>query len=136
MTHWHEFSRLWKWGVGVSSGIAAIIGAFFALQGAIQWLDDLVITEVEAAELAKAQIQVLQQLSADIASERRQREIEDTVIELRRIDDVISRLNGLSSLTPDQTEQRELLRMDRSRLRARLRYLRCVDDGRAEAECR
>ena len=134
-TTWADLTRVWRWVVGVSGGTASLIAAYFAVTGFIVAMDAQVVTEAEAAEQAKAQLLVLDQYALDLAAERRQREINDTVLELQRIEFQISYLNNLGARTPDQQLQLETIRMFQGRLRDRIRYLRCLDDGRSTDEC-
>lgn len=133
--HWVSLSATWKWLTSVATGAASIIAAYFAIAGMWNAVDSWVVTEAEAAEAAQAQIAILEEYKEDLAAERRQREINDTVLELQRIDFQITYLNNLSVRNPDQELQLETIRETRTRLRIRIRYLRCLDDGRPPDEC-
>lgn len=133
--HWGGLSKTWKWLTSVSGGAASIIAAYFALVGMWNAVDSWVVTEAEAAETQQAQLEILKEYGEDLANERRQREINDTVLELQRINFQISYLINLSSRNPDQQLQLETIREMQVGLRKRIRYLRCLDDGRPPDEC-
>ena len=98
-------------------------------------VDTWVVTEAEAAETQEAQLQVLKEYGEDLAAERRQREINDTVLELQRIDFQVQYLNNLSARNPDQQLQLDTIKEMQTILRKRIRYLRCLDDERPVEEC-
>lgn len=133
--HWGGLSATWKWLTSVSTGAAAIVAAYFALAGMWNAVDAWVVTEAEAAETQEAQLEILKEYGEDLANERRQREINDTVLELQRITFQITYLNNLENQNPDQKLQLETIREMQTILRVRIRYLRCLDDGRPPDEC-
>jgi len=133
--HWGGLSATWKWLTSVSTGAAAIIAAYFAIAGMWEAVDEWVVTEAEASETQQAQIAVLNEYGEDLAAERRQREINDTVLELQRIEFQITYLNNLENQNPDQKLQLETIREMQAILRKRIRYLRCLDDDRPPEEC-
>ena len=133
--HWGGLSGTWKWLTSVSTGAAAIIAAYFAMAGMWEAVDSWVVTEAEASETQQAQIAVLKEYGEDLAAERRQREINDTVLELQRIEFQVTYLLNLSARNPDQQLQLETIREMQTILRVRVRYLRCLDDGRPPEEC-
>ena len=133
--HWGGLSQTWKWLTSVSTGAAAIIAAYFAMAGMWNAVDTWVVTEAEAAETQEAQLQVLKEYGEDLAAERRQREINDTVLELQRIDFQVQYLNNLSARNPDQQLQLDTIKEMQTILRKRIRYLRCLDDERPVEEC-
>jgi len=133
--HWGGLSATWKWLTSVSTGAAAIIAAYFAIAGMWEAVDEWVVTEAEASETQQAQIAVLNEYGEDLAAERRQRGINDTVLELQRIEFQITYLNNLENQNPDQKLQLETIREMQAILRKRIRYLRCLDDDRPPEEC-
>ena len=98
-------------------------------------VDTWVVTEAEAAETQQAQLEILKEYGEDLANERRQREISDTGLELQRIDFQVQYLINLSVRNPDQQLQLDTIREMQTILRKRIRYLRCLDDGRPAEEC-
>ena len=132
---WGSLSKTWKWITTVSAGIASIVGAYFAVMGMAAVMDTWVVSEVEAQESNQATIEVLQALKGQIDQETRQREIEDLVTQLQRIDFQIMYLNNLSERNPDQQFQLETLRMNQGQLRIRLGFLRCIASDRPINEC-
>jgi hypothetical protein len=133
--HWGGLSQTWKWLTSVSTGAAAIVAAYFAMAGMWNAVDEWVVTEAEAAETQEAQLEILKEYGEDLANERRQREINDTVLELQRIDFQVQYLINLSARNPDQQLQLDTIREMQTILRKRIRYLRCLDDGRPPDEC-
>ena len=114
----------------------ALATALLAISGGWNLIDSLVLTESEAAEANKSLILILDQYKLDLESERRQREIGDTVLELQRIAFQLTYLNNLSVRNPDQQLQLDTIRMVQGVLRVRVRFLRCLDDERSVEECR
>jgi hypothetical protein len=132
---WGSLGKAGKWAATVSTGIASVIGAYFALMGAADVIDTWVITEAEAGAINKQQVEIFDQYGKDLADERMMREIGDIQIDLDRLSLTIRYLNNLQNRTPDQTLEMNTLIRVRDNQRKRLKYLRCINDGRSPDVC-